>query len=240
MSERKTGGKIKVGYWKIRGLGAPIRMLLDYAGAFYEDKQYTDSKEWFEQDKPAMLTKNPLANLPYIDDGGIIVCQANACIEYLGDRYGLNGKTPEERRLCKQMLCEIYDLRNTVVNLVYPHNERCRSKDEFQEKMVRHLSTEKAGVKAAYSKLENVYALSVGSYCCGADITTADFHIWEMLDQHEAYANMHGQPSPLTDYPKLAGFYEAFRRIPQLQTYFSGEKYKLDCNAGISYTAGSV
>lgn len=37
-----------LGYWKIRGLAAPIRYLLEYLKVEYEDKQYelTDAPEF--------------------------------------------------------------------------------------------------------------------------------------------------------------------------------------------------
>ena len=39
LTKRKKTGKITMGYWGIRGLGAPLRMMLEYAGAEYEDVQ---------------------------------------------------------------------------------------------------------------------------------------------------------------------------------------------------------
>lgn len=36
MAASEPQGKLIVGYWSIRGLGAPLRMMCEYAGADYE------------------------------------------------------------------------------------------------------------------------------------------------------------------------------------------------------------
>jgi len=231
--ERKRG-RIILGFWKIRGLGAPLRMLLEYVGAVYTEKAYTDTDHWFRQDKPKLLEKNPLANLPYIQDGDIVVCQSNACLQYLGDRFGLNGDTVDARRLNAQVLCEAYDLRNDVTELLYPHKERCKSREEFKAKIGVHFVK---NLKTAYEKLDAVYKMQGGPYLTGRKICTADFHVWELLDQHECYARTLGLPSPIDGHTKLEGFYAAFRQIPQLKSYFKGDQFALECNGGHSWTA---
>jgi len=237
IAQMRKRGRITVGYWKIRGLGAPLRMLLEYVGAVYTDKPYVEPDTWFQQDKPKLGKKNPLVNLPYIQDGDIVVCQTNACLQYLGDRFGLSGETSEARRLNVQMLCETYDLRNDAIELVYPHKERCRTRDEYKTKMTNHI---KKSLQAYYEKLEKLYMKQGGPYLAGRQICTADFHVWELLDQHEAYAKSLCLPSPMEGYTKLQGFYAAFRHIPQLKPYFKSEKYTLECNGGQSWSWPNV
>jgi len=236
IAQKQKEGKVKLGYWGIRGLGAPLRMILTYAGADFEDKQYADPSEWFSKDKPDISQKNPLANLPYVQDGSVVVCQTNAVFDYLGDRYDLSGATMEERRMCRQLLAEIYDLRNAVIELVYPFKEKCRSDDEFKDAMQKHLQV---GHKTAYMKFEKIYQTSGGPYALGKNLCTADFHIWEILDQHEVYASKMDLPSLLaaSEFPKLREFHSAVKELPELQKYFDSDAYKLQCNApAMSYT----
>lgn len=135
---------IELGYWKIRGLGAPLRMILTYSGvsalaapissrrignlicsaqAEYKDEQYGDFDAWFKNRKPAILAMNPLANLPYIVDGDKCVCQTNAVFHYVGEKFNLNGSTPDEKMDNMQLLNEIYDVRNKMIDLVYPFRQ---------------------------------------------------------------------------------------------------------------------
>jgi len=49
-------------YWDIRGLAAPIRYALTYAGVEFEDKRYSNRDDWTLKDKPASDLDFP--NLP--------------------------------------------------------------------------------------------------------------------------------------------------------------------------------
>jgi len=121
---------ITIGYWSIRGLGAPLRMMASYSGKPYKNEMYDcfkkdgtwDVSSWFDA-KPALKAKNPLMNLPYVMDseGGseFYVAQSNACFLYLARKFDMAGKTKEEVSACEQLLCEIMDIRNKVVGVVY-------------------------------------------------------------------------------------------------------------------------
>ena len=48
--------------------------------------------------KPALLSRNALMNLPYIEDDGVFVAQSNACLLHLGRKFKLNGANEQEVR----------------------------------------------------------------------------------------------------------------------------------------------
>ena len=93
-------------------------MLLMYAEVPVNVVGYDSGSEgaavWFGNDKPALKDKNALINLPYIIDGDTVISQSNACLSYLGRKYGLWGDSPLECANCDQLLCEIMDLRNKM------------------------------------------------------------------------------------------------------------------------------
>jgi glutathione S-transferase len=106
---------VTVGYWSIRGLGAPLRMMAMYAGCPLNAVNYDcrikegggyDGSDWFN-DKPELKAKNPFINLPYIQDGDVLVTQTNACLSYMGRKLGLWGNNPTEETECEQLLCEV-------------------------------------------------------------------------------------------------------------------------------------
>ena len=108
---------ITVGYWSIRGLGAPLRMMVMYAGCPLNAVNYDlkvkegggfDASEWFSA-KPEFKARNPFINLPYIEDGDVLISQSNACLSYLGRKLGFWGTTPAEEIECEQLLCEVSD-----------------------------------------------------------------------------------------------------------------------------------
>merc|ERR1719229_216394 len=125
---------VNFGYWGIRGLGAIFRMIFEYKGVKYTDNQYTDPDKWFKEDKPKILEKNPLANLPYVECGEDCVCQTNACLSYIGRRLRLNGFSRKASLMNEQLICEIYDTRNAMIEIVYPFKKVCRDETEHKEK----------------------------------------------------------------------------------------------------------
>eukprot|EP00930_Biecheleria_cincta_P018203 TRINITY_DN1425_c0_g1_i3.p1 TRINITY_DN1425_c0_g1~~TRINITY_DN1425_c0_g1_i3.p1 ORF type:complete len:320 (+),score=71.46 TRINITY_DN1425_c0_g1_i3:62-1021(+) len=216
--------EFEFGYWGIRGLGAVFRMMFEYKGAKYKDNQYTTGEDWFKGDKPKILEKNPLANLPYVTCGNDTICQTNACLSYLGSRLRMSGGGYKARQMNEQLLCEIYDVRNTMIDMVYPFKEVCRTEEEHKAKVVKVLEG------GPFKKFEAILEKGDTEYFCGKTPCTSDFHIWEMLDQHKMLAEKHGQPDIFTSIPKCKAFYDRFRALPQLQKYFDSDAYKLPVN----------
>lgn len=240
---------LMLGYWNTRGVGAPLRMLCEYAGIVYQDHQYDQSKssqgltEWFGQDREEMRKMNAMASLPYIKDHDVCMVHPVPCIEYLGEKFGLDGKNVTQQRMNKQLLWEMHDLRGVCDDLLYPHKGVCETKDEFIKLIKDHLES---GYQEFYDKLETTYASHGGPFSCGRNVCAADFFIWEMLDQHEVIAKTYEVQSPLGRvgegqekvYKKLGASYAAFRRISQLQPYFIREDsaYKFPCNPCVTHT----
>eukprot|EP00931_Biecheleriopsis_adriatica_P064936 TRINITY_DN3958_c0_g1_i1.p1 TRINITY_DN3958_c0_g1~~TRINITY_DN3958_c0_g1_i1.p1 ORF type:complete len:344 (+),score=98.92 TRINITY_DN3958_c0_g1_i1:74-1033(+) len=220
--------EVEFGYWKIRGLAAVVRMILEYKGVKYTDNQYAGGEEWFQKDKPKILEKNPLANLPYIIVGDDCVCQTNAIFNYLGNKLRLNGFSYKARLLNDQLLCEVMDVRNIVIDHVYPFKTVCRSEEEHKTKTTAMLQG------GPFKKFEAVLEKEGNDYFCGKVPCTSDFHIWEMLDQHKGMAEKLGAGDIFKDIPKCKAFYDRFRALPTLQKYFDSEAYKLPTNNPIA------
>ena len=228
-----SAAPMEFGYWKIRGLGAVFRMIFEYKEAKYEDKTYETGTDWFKDRKPAILEMNPLANLPYLVDGDKCICQTNAILYYLGQKFGLNGSTEAQKLRTEELLCEIYDVRNGMIDLVYPFKNVCRDEAEFKTK------AESITGSPPFAKFEAILGfkdnVSGGKWFVLADGPgVADFHIWEMLDQHKMLAEKIGAPPVLEKFPKCKAFYEAFRALPTLQKYFASDAYKFDVNNKIA------
>ena len=93
------GGALTIGYWKIRGLAAPLRMMCCYAGQPFVNKAYGDDAKaaWFGSEKKRLKKANALINLPYVIEGPTaadptetVVTQSNSCLLYIGQRLGID------------------------------------------------------------------------------------------------------------------------------------------------------
>jgi len=221
-------GKITIGYWKIRGLAAPLRMMVEYAGVEYDAVNYDvnakdgggwDVSAWFDV-KPPLKEKNGYMNLPYVIDGDYTVSQTNACFSHLARVLGLYGKTYENTIACDQTLCQVMDLRNDAVRLFYGAKSP-------EDNWTGHLN---GSVTTHYEKFETFLTQQGSLFTAGTTPTAGDFHLFEMIDQHEILASSTGNPSPVASFPKLMALYTAFKAMPQLAKYFGGDLYKLPIN----------
>jgi hypothetical protein len=130
------GTPVTLTYWAIRGLAAPVRMMLSYAGVAFEEKRYVwaEAGDWFGRDKPIAQQRNALVNLPNIADGsGEVVTQSNAVLMYCARRTGLAGSDETQLTKVEQVLCDTYDLRDSLTNMVYWYKGFCRTVAEFEE-----------------------------------------------------------------------------------------------------------
>mmetsp|Transcript_11098 Transcript_11098/g.32854 ORF Transcript_11098/g.32854 Transcript_11098/m.32854 type:complete len:270 (+) Transcript_11098:68-877(+) len=231
----KTDETIEVGYWNIRGLAAPLRMMCVYAGARFKVVDFEAiekpgggyvTDKWFKDTKPALLRQNALTNLPYVKAESTVVTQSNACLTFLARRFDLMGSSEDEVTKNEQCMCQVMDMRNDAVGLFYggfgPDKQ-----EVFESKKIVYYEK---NVTVHYSKFENWLQQKGTKYLAADSPTAADFHFWEMLDQHEELGRFLKKPSHLDSYPLLQAYYVRFRALPQLKAYFDGPLAKYPIN----------
>ena len=225
-ADAPTPPKLKLTYWQIRGLAAPLRMMLSFADIPFEETRYAwgQAGDWFGTDKPALQGRNALANLPNITNDSGVVTQSNACFMYVARMTGLAGTDSDQLTKIEQVLFDTYDLRDALCNMVYWYKGFCRNKGEFDEQKGKYFA-EKA--MPFFDKQENWLGQVGSTFFTGDAPTAADFHVWEQLDQHIDLASDVGAASPLEGREKLAAFYAAFKALPQLANYFASDAYGL-------------
>merc|ERR1712222_152917 len=91
-------------------------------------------------------------------------------------------------------------MRNDAVKLFYSKPEL------FKQNFKGYLTN----VVKHYQKFAGHFKLTGTKYSCGEEITSADFHLWEMLDQHELLAKAVGADSILGNFPRLQKFQQDF------------------------------
>jgi len=201
---------LEIGYWAIRGLGAPLRAMAMYADEPFEAKCYDlrekpdggwDLSCWYGP-KEALKKRNALMNLPYVVDGDIVVSQSNACLVYLGEKFGLLGATASERIECEQLLCEIMDLRNAMVKEFYGSGE-----------LVKLFEV------ASLAKLNAWLEAKGATFLVTATPTAPDFHLCELLDQLLKAGEVAGVAEPLGAYPALRALHGRFFALERMQKY---------------------
>eukprot|EP00854_Cymbomonas_tetramitiformis_P025853 gene25853-31637_t len=207
-----------IGYHKIRGLGAPLRMMVYYKSANFVNVGYgADMKEaWFGGAKPPLAEKNSCINLPYIIDGDDIITQSNTCCLYLGKKLGIDDEALFFTN--HTVLDQTMDLRNDLMKIVYPFGS-VKNKEEFPAAAKDHL----AG--SATVNLTKLEGFCKGPYMCGSAPQSGDFALFEMLDQHQSICKSIGEPDILDQHPKLKALHAAMKGDAALSKYFASDCY---------------
>lgn len=217
-----------LGYHKIRGLAAPLRMMFYYKQQAFKNVAYGEDmgEKWFAGEKEVLRPKNACINLPYItvNSGDTVITQSNTCLLYIAKMLQIDDAALffENHTVVDQVM----DWRNELMKIVYPFDGKVKTGDAFPAAAEAHMETVK---KTHLSKLENF--CKAGPYMCGtATPQSGDFHLWEMLDQHcqicDKLGIMGGGVSGLlAEFPKLRALYSAFKALPALGAYFQSDMY---------------
>ena len=202
---------LTIAYWKIRGLAQPIRLLLEYTGTEYIDKQYEVgpapdySRECWKKEK-FELGLGEWPNLPYMIDGDVKLVESNAILRYIARKHDMCGKTDEEKSQVDMLEMIVFTLRNGFVGLCYHQDcEKYRNdyvkevKDNRLPPFSRHLGSKK--------------------WLCGDNLTYPDFHFFEMLDQHLLF-----EPTILDGLDNLKEYHKRFAELPAIKAYRESDR----------------
>nr|AHC02708.1 glutathione S-transferase [Fasciola hepatica]AHC02709.1 glutathione S-transferase [Fasciola hepatica] len=209
----------KLGYWKIRGLQQPVRLLLEYLGEEYEEHLYgrDDREKWFG-DKFNMGLDLP--NLPYYIDDKCKLTQSVAIMRYIADKHGMLGSTPEERARISMIEGAAMDLRMGFVRVCY--------NPKFEEVKGDYLKELPTTLKMWSDFLGDRH------YLTGSTVSHVDFMVYEALDCIRYLA-----PQCLEDFPKLKEFKSRIEDLPKIKAYMESEKFiKWPLNSWIASFGG--
>jgi len=203
-----------LGYHKIRGLAGPPRMMFFYKGQKFKNKTYGDDlmEAWHGGEKSVLKQQNSMINLPYVIDGETVVTQSNSVLVYLGKRLGID---KEEHFIHNhQALDQTMDLRNDLMKIVYSGK-----KDQLVDDFTKHM---KGSASTHLTKLEN---FCKGPYLCGPTPQSADFSVFEMLDQHFVMVADLKVAFDTAAFPKLLALHSKMKAEPSLAKYFASPMY---------------
>eukprot|EP01092_Planopodium_desertum_P002454 TRINITY_DN1406_c0_g1_i3.p1 TRINITY_DN1406_c0_g1~~TRINITY_DN1406_c0_g1_i3.p1 ORF type:complete len:222 (-),score=50.76 TRINITY_DN1406_c0_g1_i3:76-717(-) len=190
-----------LGYWPIRGLAEPIRLVLEYAGQTYKDHKYSD--DWFGKDKFALGL--PFPNLPYLISGDVKISQSEAILRHLGRKHGLMGTTEAEHIAVDVLIGEAGDLGRNYSRLCYsPDFEKL--KPDF--------------LKDLPKKLKQFEDYLTHDFFVRKTPTIADFLLFEIFDVHVALS-----PTCLDEFPKLKAFRHRITELPKIKAYRTSSRF---------------
>jgi maleylpyruvate isomerase len=174
-----------------------VRIALNLKGLQYEQAPIHLRRGGGEQLSAAYKAINPQALVPALDDGGKILTQSLAIIEYLEEKYPqppLLPRDPADRALARSMAliiaCEVHPIQNLRV-LQYVKREYNQS-DEQVNRWAQHW------INIGLAALEQMIVASPrrGKFCFGDTPTLADICLVPQLGNARRYGcDLSGYPA---------------------------------------------
>lgn len=200
----------KLGYWNIRGLAQPIRLMLAYVEAKFEDKKYAygpspkfDRSAWLNEKFTLGLD---FPNLPYYIDGDVKLTQSLVIMRYIARKYKLDAENESERLKTDIIEQQVSDFRSGFTRIAYsPEFEQL--KEDYLKNLPLQL------------KLFSEF-LGERKWFAADRITYVDFMMYEALDQHKFI-----DEDFLNDFQNLKDFIERFEKQSTIHKYMKSEEF---------------
>lgn len=207
--------ELVLGYWNARGLGEPIRMLMEHLALPYREELYSrtdppelDPIQWTSKKFTLGLD---FPNIPYLFDGSFKLTETFAIMRYLCNKHDpkLLGETLEERTIVNMLegvLYDIYEEKKTIMFAPDLTQVPKRVNESMQE-----------GIKKVAKFLEGK------KYLIGDKLTFIDFYCVEVLEA------INDLLDPIfKTYPILDQYYKRMMDIPNINKYRNSDKFLKD------------
>jgi len=211
--------KVLLGYWDLRGLAEPIRLLLEYCEIPYEQKLYVcgDGPEFSRADWTQVKDNLPLhfPNLPYFrDKNGMYFTESWAIMQHIARKHELVPKDEISAALCDQLQGVVQDFRKSFTNMCYSTNYE-KNKDLFLKQLPEKM------------KRFNVY-LTEHAFLAGKSISYVDFALAEILDQVQMfYKDLFNE----NQYSAVNNYLNKILNLPNIKSYRKSSRFKkFPCN----------
>jgi glutathione S-transferase len=210
--ENKTSTKPILGYWAIRGLAQPIRLLLEYAGIEYTDKRYVCgdastkfNREQWTSEKHKLGLDFP--NLPYWIDSDVKLTQSAAILHHVARKAKLTATEDKQKAILEMIEGAVVDIRSDFV-------DACYDSEHWEQKFKDHA----AGLQERLKVLDSW--LNKKAWVGGDKLSYVDFLLYELLDQHSI-----AFPRCLEPLQNLSAFVKSFEALPAIAKYLKSSSY---------------
>jgi len=202
-----------LGYWKIRGLAEPIRLMLEYTKTPYVNKYYEQagppdySRESWLKDKADPKLGLDFPNLPYYFEGSLRITQSLAILRHLARKHNLYGDNENDRTIIDMVQGELSDWRPQILEIAYRRN--------FTDLLENAKTTVIPEFLGRFERF-----LGDNKFLVGNKLSFVDFLFYEFLDQANIYV-----PGCFTNYARINKFHAMFRSIPQIRDYLASDRH---------------
>jgi len=194
--------KFKLTYFNMRWLAEPIRYLLKYVEADFEDNRIEEA-EWEK-----VKAEYPYGKVPMLEWEGKKLSQSFAIARYLAKQYKLTGSDDFESSKCDEYTDVVKDVLKEV--------EGMWTEEEAKKLKIKNNVLDKT-VPQLFTKIESDLKTNGGKYLVGSDITWADFILAHFSEVFESFVDQ----SLLDNFPTIKAHQKHVQNIPQIKEWIA-------------------
>ena len=221
--------RVVLGYWRIKGLAAHIRMLLEFLRVPFDDVTFKQGDRSTGFDRSEWLNVKftlPLAfpNLPYLLDGDTKITQSIAIFNFIAKKYGPahadvlhvpHGLAEETEH--DMLLHTLADFADSIASVMYSPNYAQLVPDFLSKTLPTWLDQ--------FAKF-----LGDKHFLLGGDKPSpVDFFLFELLDRSVIHTS-----NILVPHPVLAQFHARVKNLPRLAPYFASAASSFPVNNAVA------
>jgi glutathione S-transferase len=198
---------LKLTYWKKRGRGEQVRLMLHELALPYEEN-YVKGQGF--RDLVALgPQKLMFGSIPLLEDGDFSLVQGPVILSYLAHKNGLLGEEVQVKAKADAIAWGAEDLRIRYFGLFGPDSEEKQRgfvEGDFKSRWL--------------PALEGLLQLNQSeTFFVGDALTHADVAVWDILDSMQEWV----KGASLKSTPRLETFFEAFKSRPHIAAYLNSE-----------------
>jgi len=202
----------KFTYFNCRAKGEVVRLMFAAAGVQFEDVRI-DYEAWPKN--TSLKESLPFGQLPILQvDDGPVYCQSLSIARYQAEKFGLAGKTDEDKLKADMFVHCVDDILNSIVNILHeldpPTKEKLRKK--FKEEQLPQ----------SCGHFEKLLKQNHGGdgYLVGDSLTWADVTLFNHLTGFVDMAEV--KTADFIDaYPKLKGLVDRVGKQPGIAAWLA-------------------
>lgn len=205
---------VTLGYWDIRGLGEPIKTLLEYLRIPYTQDKYVKVEEW-KAKKPTMTMTFP--NLPYLIDGEKSISETAAILAHVclkANKPEMLGKDEDAVEFA-QLRGVIGDIQSGIGDEAYDND----TLEGFKQ------AADNFASGAGKYKFDGIEAILGKREWLMGYLTYLDFWFVELVERFSDIDKEVGTKI-LVNYPNLQAYVQRFLNLPEIKEYRQTERFQ--------------
>lgn len=165
----KSQGRARLTYWDARGMGDPIRFLLEFCLIPYEEAYVTTAHELATLKASGRLA---FGQVPLLEMDGLRLVQTQAIHRYIAGRKGLRGNSPAEEWAADAVAAAVADARMPLITIPC-QDDPAAARAKWAADALPKLCGQLEGLMQGRG--------GSASWVAGASLTYADICVFELL-----------------------------------------------------------